>query len=170
MANGLKPLAGLCGLFLLGVSCSSDPDSDASSAAGAPTSAGSGGETTSPTGAQAGENATAGTVGGAGEAASAGMTGRAGAPSAAGSAGRGGTSEGGDPPPAVDGHSIYALECHGDSKDCNLATVPCFGVGSQTPNVAAGWACANRCKSIADCSDAPSGAEAKANRGGSSFQ
>ena len=71
-------------------------------------------------------------------------------------------SEGGDPPPAVDGHSIYALECHGDSKDCNLATVPCFGVGSQTPNEAAGWACANRCKSDADCSDAPSGAEAKA--------
>jgi hypothetical protein len=65
-------------------------------------------------------------------------------------------------PPAVDGQSVYALECHGDSKDCNQAAVPCFGVGSQTPNVAAGWACANRCASNADCSNAPSGAEAQA--------
>lgn len=161
MANGLKPLAGLCGLLLLGVSCSSDPDSDESSAAGAPTTAGSGGATTSPTAAHAGKNATAGTGGREGEPASAGMTGSAGAPSAAGSAAKGGTGAS-DPPPAVNGHSIYALECHGDSKDCNLATVPCFGVGSPTPNVAAGWACANRCKSSADCSDAPSGAEAKA--------
>jgi hypothetical protein len=78
------------------------------------------------------------------------------------SAGKPSAGGGGGPPPAVDGQSVYALECHGDSKDCNLATVPCFGVSSPMPNVTAGWACANRCISNADCSDAPSGAEAQA--------
>jgi len=39
--------------------------------------------------------------------------------------------------PVVDGQSVHALECHGGSKDCNLGAVPCFGVSSQTPNVAA---------------------------------
>ena len=157
MANKLKPLAGLCALFLFAVGCSSsDPDPEASSEAGAPAMAGSesGGTTASPTGPQAGKSATSSNAGQGGAPASAGMT------ASAGAAGK--LDMTGKPPPAVDGHSIYALECHGDSKDCNLATVPCFGVGSQTPNVAAGWACANRCNSNADCSSAPSGAEAQA--------
>jgi len=140
MANELLPRLRSCALVLLCAGCSSDAAFRASSsAAGADSAAG------------------AFVAGGGG----------AGAPSggAFASAGGGGTSMGGESgtaPPAVDGRSVYALECHGDSEDCNLATVPCFGVGSQTPNVAAGWACANRCASNADCSDAPSGAEARA--------
>jgi hypothetical protein len=162
MANGLMPLAGLCALYLSCVNCGSDRDSDANAAAGASTDDSAGA-------AQAG-----GKKAGTGGSATAGTTHYGGTPSSAGTAPSGGTTisggsatkpsggESGGPPPAVEGQSVYALECHGDSKDCNLAAVPCFGVSSQTPNVAAGWACANRCTSNADCSDAPSGAEAQA--------
>jgi hypothetical protein len=150
MANKLKPRAGLCALMLLCAGCSSDAGSEASAAAAGASSLGgafmAGG---SPA---AGASASGGAVGG--------QPGGTGSP--AGGAGKSSAGEGGAAPPAVDGRSIYALECHGDSKDCNLGTVPCFGVGSQTPNVAAGWACANRCASNADCSGAPSGAEAQA--------
>jgi|GEM_PF-1655489 len=165
MANRLMPLAGLCALFLSCAGCSSDAEPE-SSAAGAAAGGSSGG---TPTGTdQAGANASAGanTSAGAthhgGTPTSGGTASSGGTTSAAGSAGKVTGGEGGGPPPAVDGQSVYALECHGESKDCNLASVPCFGVGSPTPNVAAGWACANRCTSDADCSDAPSGAEAEA--------
>ena len=150
MANGLMPLAGLCALYLSCVSCGSDRDSNANAAAGASTDD-SGGA------AQAGSGKA-----GMGGSATAGTGPNGGAPSSAGNTGKPTGGENGGPPPAVAGHSVYALECHGDSKDCNLASVPCFGVASLTPNVAAGWACANRCVSDADCSDAPSGAEAQA--------
>lgn len=153
MANELLPRLRSCALVLLCAGCSSDAAFRANSAAG-------------------GANSAAGaSAGGASPAAGAPVAGAgtAGAPAASSSAGApasgAGTSiagESGTAPPAVDGRSVYALECRGDSKDCNLATVPCFGVSSQTANVAAGWACANRCTSNADCSDAPSGAEAKA--------
>jgi hypothetical protein len=157
MANGLMPRAGLCALYLLCVGCSSDQDGDASSTAGSSSASGA----AHSEGGEAGALPTAGSVshGGmasAGEAASSGKSGLA------GSAGKSTGGASGGPPPAVHGQSVYALECHGDSKDCNLATVPCFGVSSPTPNVAAGWACANRCMSNADCSDAASGAEAEA--------
>ena len=151
MANELLPRLRSCALVLLCAGCSSDAAFQASSsAAGTDSAAGS-------------------SAGGASSAAGASVAGggRAGTPAggAFASAGGGGTSTGGESgaaPPAVAGRSVYALECHGDSKDCNLAAVPCFGVSSQTPTVAAGWACANRCSSNADCSDAPSGAEARA--------
>lgn len=151
MANGPLPRALVRALVLLCAGCSSDPASNGSaSAAGASSAAAS---------SAAGASSTAG--------ASFASGGAAGAPSDgtgahAGSAGMTSASEGGAAPSAVDGRSVYALECHGDSKDCNLAAVPCFGVSSATPNVAAGWACANRCASSADCSAAPSGAEARA--------
>ena len=156
MANGLSPRALLCALVPLCVGCSSDAASDPSagaSAAGAHSAAG----------ASAGANSSPGSAGsGAGAAAgapSAGSSGSAGTPGNAANAGAG---QSATAPPPVAGHSIYALECHGESKDCNQGAVPCFGVSSPTPNVAAGWACANRCTSNADCSDAPSGAEARA--------
>ena len=146
------PFAGLCALHLLCAGCSSDRDPNASSAGGA-AAAGAGAEAA----------AGAGSVlaAGAGSVLAAGAGGVLVAASA-GSAGKPNAGESGGPPPAVDNRSVYALECHGDSKDCNLASVPCFGVSSPTPNVAAGWACANRCASNADCSDAASGAEARA--------
>jgi hypothetical protein len=157
MANTLTPRVRLCALVVLCAGCGSEAAPHASSAAGA-----------------AGSNANSASAGAA-PTATAGGTSTAGASNASGgatsgsidvSAGSGGKSNGGQSgtftPPAVNGRSVYALECHGDSKDCNLGAVPCFGVGSQTPNVAAGWACANRCTSNADCSDAPSGAEAHA--------
>ena len=158
MANRLRPLAGLCALYLVCVGCSSDSEPEASSGAGSPTAlAGappaSGGTTSTGEGSRSGTAAAGAPPASAGASASGGTAGGAGKPSGGGDVGA---------PAAVEGRSVYALECHGDSKDCNLAAVPCFGVGSPTPNVAAGWACANRCSSNADCSDAPSGAEAEA--------
>jgi hypothetical protein len=153
MANGLVPLAGLCSLCLACAGCSAEHDPSASSAAGH--SAASGGKgAPEQTSGQAGATGSGSAAGGS--SASGGSAAAAGSPARP----NGGASAG--PPPAVDGQSVYAFECHGDSKDCSLATVPCFGVSSQTPNVAAGWACANRCASNADCSSAPSGAEAQA--------
>jgi len=151
MANELLPRLRSCALVLLCAGCSSDAAVHAgSSAAGADSVA---------VASAAGASSAAGAAVAGGDRAGAATGG------AFASVGGGATSSAGErtaAPPAVDGRSIYAFECHGDSKDCNLATVPCFGVGSQTSNVTAGWACANRCASNADCSDAPSGAEAKA--------
>jgi len=151
MANTLMPRARLCALVLWCTGCSSDAaSSDSSAAAGA----------SSVTGVS---NAGASSISGASAAGGAEAGAQAGGTVApAGGAGKSSAGESNAVPPAIDGRSVYALECHGDSKDCNLGTVPCFGVSSQTPNVAAGWACANRCVANADCSAAPSGAEAKA--------
>lgn len=168
MANGLVARVGLCAVFFAYAGCGSNDAPQDNAAAGA--SVGGAGGT--PQGGGAGRAAGNATPGSAGHvpigSASGGTASSSGtAASAAGDetpAGAGAPEPGpsGGPPAAVDGHSVYALECHGDSKDCNLAAVPCFGVGSQTPDVAAGWACANRCKTNADCSNAPSGAEAEA--------
>lgn len=160
MANGLMPLAGLCALYLVCAGCGGNGDAGVSFSAGA--SAAGGGGSAQQAGGNAGEGAAASTASDGGMTASAGTASPGGAAASAGSTSKPSGGEGSGPPPAVDGRSIYALQCNGDSKDCNLATVPCFGVGSPTPNVAAGWACANRCTSNADCSDAPSGAEAQA--------
>lgn len=154
MANTLMPRGRLCALVLVCAGCSSDPASITSSPAGG------GGAGVSAASAGAASSAHAGAspaAGGAGAGAPSGST-----ASPGGNAGTSNADQSSAAPPAVDGQSIYALACHGDSTDCNLGTVPCFGVGSQTPNVAAGWACANRCASNADCSDAPSGADARA--------
>jgi hypothetical protein len=157
MANGLMPLARLCALYFVCAGCSSDPEPDVRSDVEA--KAGSGGAAAEPAAGGAGASAV---MGGGGSAGSGGGAPVGGSADSAGSAGKLGAGESGGTPSAVDGQSVYALECHGDSKDCNLAAVPCFGVSSPTPNVAAGWACANRCTTHADCSDAPSGAEAQA--------
>jgi len=148
MANGLMPVARLCALCLVLTACGSDVDPAPVASAGTPS--------------RAGNDSRGGGPDGAGS--SSGGAPSAGKASVGGSGGGGepATSVGGGAPRPVEGRSVYALECHGDSKDCNLAAVPCFGVGSATPNVAAGWACANRCSTSADCSDAPSGAEAQA--------
>ncbi|RYZ09105.1 MAG: hypothetical protein EOO73_04885 [Myxococcales bacterium] len=156
MAKRLLPLAVVGALYLASAGCNSDDQpgssftagasvggSDASSGAG-PVSAGTGG-----TAGRGGTAAVAGAASGGGVAAS----------GSAGGASAGGSSA---PPPDIDGRSIYSLECHGDSRDCHLGAVPCFGVASEEPNVAAGWACANRCETSADCSKAPSGAAAQA--------
>lgn len=153
------PRAGLCALYLLFTGCSSKDAPGTHADAGAPSEGGASG--TPLLGGFGGASVEAGAPSRGGTEASGGA-----APSTGGSTTAGGRKhEAGansGPPPAVDGQSIYALECHGESKDCNLATVPCFGVASPTPNVAAGWACANRCDTDADCSSAPSGAEARA--------
>jgi hypothetical protein len=153
MANWPVPRARLCALLLMCAGCGSDAASSAGAAAGAAGTGPGGGASI------AGVSSTAGAAAAGGGAAGAELGGTV--PSA-GSAGKASAVESGAAPPAVDGRSVYALECHGDSTDCNLGTVPCFGVGSPTPSVAAGWACANRCASNADCSNAPSGAEAEA--------
>ncbi|MDF3064509.1 MAG: hypothetical protein K0R38_110 [Polyangiaceae bacterium] len=158
MANGLLALAGLCALYWV-CACNSTDASEASAAASSSAEGGEDGAAPSGAG-QSGASAAAGALGRGGSAASAGSA-TAGGSTAIGSGGNVAGDTGG-PPPTLNGKSVYAQECHGDSKDCNLAAVPCFGVGSATPNVAAGWACANRCESEADCSTAPSGAQAQA--------
>lgn len=154
MANMRSPRARLCALVVLCVGCGTDAASPANPAPG---TAGAGANSAS---AGATTNGSAGANFGAGSAEGGGGSGSI--PTSGGNAGESNGNPSSAAPPAVNGQSVYALECHGDSKDCNLATVPCFGVGSPTPNVAAGWACANRCTSNADCSGAPSGATAQA--------
>lgn len=157
MANGLGPLARLGAICLVLAGCSSPHDAAAGGST-AGTSSGGGAAGEPPPEQTAGASPSAGVPNQGGDSAS----GAPGGTSAAGGATKPGASEGDGPPRAVDGRSVYALECHGDSKDCDLAAVPCFGVGSPAPSVAVGWACANRCTSDAECSDAPSGAEAQA--------
>jgi hypothetical protein len=156
MANGLLPLAGVYAVFLLGAACSSarDPGVGSDPNASAAGASAAGAQTAGGAAMSAGASAGAATAGP--------EAGRAGAIAAGGGVATPGGGGGSGPPSAVDGASVYALECHGDSKDCNSGTVPCFGVGTETPEVAAGWACANRCASDADCSSAPSGSESRA--------
>ncbi len=158
MANGLRPLAGLCALYLLGAGCSSDHDQEAPFVAGMS----AGGMAGQSSAGRAGAGTASDTATSGGTPTAAGASGTAGPAELAGSAGQPQGGEGSRAPAAVSGQSIYALECHGDSKDCHQGTVPCFGVSSPSPDVPAGWACANRCTTSADCSDAPTGAEAKA--------
>jgi hypothetical protein len=150
-------LARLCALLLACFGCGSNPDWDTPSTAG---TAG-GGDATQPSAGRAGASAAAGAMSVGGAAGSGGAV-TSGSENAAAGGVAPSKPEESSPPPAVNGRSIYALECHGDSKDCQLATTPCFGIGSPTPSVAAGWACANRCSSNSDCSNAPSGGDAEA--------
>ena len=64
-------------------------------------------------------------------------------------------------PSATDaGLSPYSLECHGDTLDCGGdPALPCVGIQTEEGN---GFSCSNHCDSTRDCSDAPSGAGAKA--------
>jgi hypothetical protein len=52
------------------------------------------------------------------------------------------------------------VECEGDSSVCNYPAAHCLGIYLDEGGV--GYACSNQCETVADCSDAPSGAEAKA--------
>jgi hypothetical protein len=54
---------------------------------------------------------------------------------------------------------VYGVECAGNSADCGDTKVTCLGVNLDTSGV--GYACSNHCATVADCSDAPSGAEAE---------
>lgn len=159
----LLPLAALAAL-----SCGDGSSDDPAVVAGVgatPGSAGAGGGT---------GGRIAGGVGGRSGAGASGLGGsqggaaRGGAPvqSEAGSAGDDGASAGGGPGgdsvpgPGPDGRSAYAIECRGDSLDCKDAALRCLGL--RDGNTVLGYGCSNECQSAADCSRAPSGAEATA--------
>ena len=113
--------------------------------------------------------------GGSGSGASAGSAGSSGAGGTSASSGAGGVATSGTggsdvtedagaidaaPPGATDsGASVYTLECRGESVACgDPEHVRCLGVGS--PDAAIGFACSNRCESVADCSSVATGGPA----------
>jgi hypothetical protein len=78
----------------------------------------------------------------------------AGAPSADAGAGNA------EPPgPAPGGGSVYAVECSGETEMCGVERAHCLGLNLHTGD--SGYACSNRCNTVEDCSDAPSGAPAE---------
>jgi hypothetical protein len=175
MSRSFQSLLLVSGLALA-VACGSD-DGTEGDAQGQSGSAGTG----STTGAgQGGSKAGGGDEGGAPDSGGSAGTGTAGkGGSTAGSAGRGGGGAGGSttggsagaddgsggadfepPPPTEDGTSIYTVECEGDSVVCNYPAAHCLGIYLDEGGV--GYACSNQCETVADCSDAPSGSEAKA--------
>jgi hypothetical protein len=64
------------------------------------------------------------------------------------------------PGPAPGGGSVYAVECSGETAMCGVEGAHCLGITLDTGDK--GYSCSNRCNSVSDCSDAPSGAEAEA--------
>jgi hypothetical protein len=62
------------------------------------------------------------------------------------------------PGPAPGGGSVYAVECSGETAMCGVERSHCLGINVGSGKV--GYSCSNRCDTVADCSDAPSGAEA----------
>jgi hypothetical protein len=79
--------------------------------------------------------------------------------SVSGSGGSVGTGGVGSPPPPVDGRSVYSVQCEADSRPCNYPAASCLGIYLAEGGV--GYSCSNLCNAAADCSDAPSGAEAE---------
>ncbi len=151
------------------VACGSDSDSDdgfSSGATGATAGGSSGtGGSSSSTGGSAGK-ASGGTTASAGAGASSGgssgsSTTSGGTSSSGGTASSaaGAAGQSGIPSPTEDGTSVYAVECHGDTADCNDANAHCLGIHLESGD---GFTCSNHCDTVADCSDAPSGAEAQA--------
>ena len=67
----------------------------------------------------------------------------------------------GEPPPgpAPSGGSVYAVQCSGDTAMCGVERSHCLGINLDQGGV--GYACSNRCDTVGDCSDAPSGAAAQ---------
>lgn len=63
------------------------------------------------------------------------------------------------PGPAPGGGSVYAVECSGETEMCGVEGVHCLGVNLDTGGP--GYACSNRCETVDDCSDLPSGAAAE---------
>lgn len=65
------------------------------------------------------------------------------------------------PAPGPDGSSPYERECHGDSLDCgDVPALLCLGIRDDT--TVYGYGCSNPCQNDADCTSAPSSAEASA--------
>jgi hypothetical protein len=96
----------------------------------------------------------------------------AGRPGTSGNATMGGSNDGGgspraaggasnlEPPgPAPGGGSVYAVECSGETEMCGVEGAHCLGVNLDTGGAA--YACSNRCETVDDCSDLPSGAAAE---------
>jgi len=124
-------------------------DSPASSAGGERSGEGGSGDSSSGGGQK---SAAAGRPGTSGNAT---MAGSAGSPPAAAGAGNL------EPPgPAPGGGSVYAVECSGETEMCGVEGVHCLGVNLDTGGP--GYACSNRCETVDDCSDLPSGAAAEA--------
>lgn len=96
----------------------------------------------------------AGRPGTSGNATMAGSNGVGGSPAAEGGAGNLGP-----PGPAPGGGSVYAVECSGETEMCGVEGAHCLGVNLDMGGV--GHACSNRCDTVADCSDLPSGAAAE---------
>jgi hypothetical protein len=151
------------------VTCSEDdptPNTPAAGTGGAGGSAGASGNAAGGRGGSTGGNAGSGgsgAAGGSGGASGAGGAGNAGgAAGSGGSAGAAGTTsgDGGPPPPADGGGSIYAVECRGESRPCGFPAAHCLGI--QLQDGGAGYSCSNHCAKPGDCSSAPSGAEAQA--------
>lgn len=104
-------------------------------------------------------------AGSAGRAAAAGSGGKPAADGGKTSTG-GSTSSGGvgglvvPPEPGPDGASPYERECHGDTVMCeDVASLRCLGIRDDAEIY--GYSCSNPCETDAECSDAPSSAEAK---------
>jgi hypothetical protein len=78
----------------------------------------------------------------------------AGTPSSAGA----GAGIGEPPGPAPGGGSVYAVECSGETAMCGVERSHCLGISVGDGKT--GYSCSNRCDTVDDCSDEPSGAEA----------
>ena len=120
--------------------------------------AGNGGSAASSGTGSGGGDASSGASGGIGGAG--GTSGVSGNSGSAGTApgGMGGRSDGGPPPPTDAGGSIYAVQCRAESRPC----LPGYCLGIQLQDAGNGFTCSNDCQTAADCSTAPSGAEAQA--------
>jgi hypothetical protein len=149
------------GIIHVVAACGESDDSGPSGASGAGANAGGTGGKTASGGTAGNAGGPAGSGGGA--AGSGGSGGNVG-----GASGTAGTSSGGGPsgdaqgppPPTDAGGSIYAVQCRGESRPCGFPAAHCLGI--QLPEGGTGYTCSNHCQSNADCSSAPSGAEATA--------
>jgi len=129
-------------------------ESDENGSGGA-SGAGNGGKSGSSAGGSSGAGPGSGGSAGAGVSGGSGTAGG----SSGGSAGLSGDAQG-PPPPADGGGSIYSVECRGESRVCGYPSAHCLGI--MLPEGGTGFTCSNHCVSDADCSSAPSGAEARA--------
>ena len=123
--------------------------------------AGAAGNSGGSTGAGANSGASGGgTGGGSGAAGSSGTSGAAGTASGgrAGGGAGGSRGDGGPPPPTDGGGSIYSVRCRAESRPC----LPGYCLGIPISDAGNGFTCSNDCQTVADCSTAPSGAEAQA--------
>ncbi len=123
---------------------------------------GSAGSSAGSSGVDANSGASGGGAGGSSGASGASGVGGASGTSGTSGGGRSGAGgsrgDGGPPPPTDGGGSIYSVQCRAESRPC----LPGYCLGIQLPDGGNGFTCSNDCQTVADCSTAPSGAEAKA--------